>query len=105
MDTGIDGDDLETGTYIVQVSCAANNDALGYDCYWSGIMSWWKDRTNDTESDEILLHRTGRSYVNTIYLRTIMRSNTDTNGLKLQIAANTNIGTKYTYTFKFKKVI
>lgn len=105
MDTGIDGDDLETGTYIVQVSCAANNDALGYDCYWSGIMSWWKGRTNDTESDEILLHRTGRSYANTIYLRTIMRSNTDTNGLKLQIAANTNIGTKYIYTFKFKKVI
>lgn len=105
IDTGIDGDDLETGTYIVQVSCAANNDNLGYDCYWSGIMSWWKGRTNDDDSDEIILHRSGRAYSNTIYLRTIMRSDTDTNGLKLQIAANKDIGAQYTYTFKFKRVI
>lgn len=105
MDTGIDGDDLETGTYIVQVSCAANNDNLGYDCYWSGIMSWWKGRTDDNDSDEIILHRSGRAYSNTIYLRTIMRSNTDINGLKLQIAANKDIGAQYTYTFKFKRVI
>lgn len=105
MDTGIDGDDLETGTYIVQVSCAANNDNLGYDCYWSGIMSWWKGKTNDDDSDEIILHRSGRAYSNTIYLRTIMRSDTDINGLKLQIAANKDIGAQYTYTFKFKRVI
>jgi hypothetical protein len=83
MDTGIDGDDLETGTYIIQVSCAANSDSLGYDQYWSGIMSWWKGRTNDTDTDEIILHRVGRAQYHTIYLRTIARSNTDTNGLKL----------------------
>ena len=104
MDTGIDGDDFATGTYIVQVSCAANTGSF-YDCYWSGVMSWWKGRTNDTESDEIILHRAGRDYSNTVYLRTIMRSNTDTNGLKLQIAANKNIGAAYTYTFKFKRII
>jgi hypothetical protein len=104
MDTGIDGDDLTTGTYIIQVSCA--NDSAGfYDCYWSGIMSWWKGRTNDSDTDEIILHRAGRCYTNTIYLRTVMRSNTDVNGLKLQIAANKNIGVSCTYTFKFKKVM
>lgn len=104
MDTGIDGDDLPTGTYIVQVSCAANT-GLFYDCYWSGVMSWWKGRTNDTESDEIILHRVSRQHSATIYLRTLSRSNTDTNGLKLQIAASQNIGAAYTYTFKFKRVI
>jgi hypothetical protein len=31
-------------------------------CYWSGVMSWYSGTTNDTESDEILLHRTGGSY-------------------------------------------
>lgn len=104
MDTGIDGDDFVTGTYIVQVSCAANTGSF-YDCYWSGVMSWWKGRTNDTDADEIILHRSGRQYTNTIYLRTIMRSNTDTNGLKLQIAADKNLGAAYTYTFKFKRII
>jgi hypothetical protein len=103
MDTGIDGDDFDTGTYIIQVSCAS--DSVGfYDCYWSGVMSWWKGRTNDTQTDEIVLHRSGRSYTNTIYLRTVMRNNTDANGLKLQISANTGIGS-CKYTFKFKKLI
>ena len=68
-------------------------------------MSWWKGRTNDTDTDEIILHRVGRAQYHTIYLRTIARSNTDTNGLKLQIAANKNIGSQYTYTFKFKRIL
>lgn len=102
LDTGIDGDDFETGTYLVQISASNNNQF--YDCYWSGIMSWWKGRTNDTDTDEIILHRAGRFYNSTIYLRTIMQSNTDTNGFKLQIAGSTNIAST-TYTFKFKKMI
>ena len=57
---------------------------------------------NDTDSDEILLHRSGHAYGNTLYLRTVMRSNST---LKLQIAANTNIGKAYTYTFKFKRIL
>jgi hypothetical protein len=106
MDTGIDGDDFETGTYAVQLSCNHNSDDSGFwDCYWSGIMSWWKGRTNDTDTDEIVLHRAGRYYDHTLYLRTVMRSNTDGNGLKLQIAASSNIGVSCTYTFKFKKLI
>jgi hypothetical protein len=52
-------------------------------------MSWYKDATNDTETDEILLHRSGHAYANTIYLRTVMRGSST---LKLQIAANKNIG-------------
>lgn len=100
MDTGISGNNIpDNGTYIVQVYV---NGGTIYNCYWSGIMSWYKDSTTDTDSDEILLHRSGKSYNKTIYLRTII---TSAGSLKLQIAASENLGASYTYTFKFKKVI
>lgn len=107
MDTGIKYTDLpDTSTYIIQVKVSANNSTgQMYTCYWSGIMSWYNEGTNDTESDEIILHRSGHAYGNTIYLRTIMSTNSDGRHLRLQIAANKDLGASYTYTFKFKKMI
>ena len=104
MDTGITSTDLsENGTYIIQVQVNAN-DSIGnmYYCYNSGVMSWYKDSTNDTETDEIILHRSGHAYGKTIYLRTVMQSS---GILKLQIGASSDIGKAYTYTFKFKRII
>lgn len=104
MDTGITSTNLPAnGTYIVQVQVSAN-DGTGtmYHCYSSGVMSWYKDGTNDTETDEIILHRSGHAYEKTIYLRTVMQSS---GVLKLQIGASSGIGKAYTYTFKFKRII
>lgn len=104
MDTGITSTNLPAnGTYIVQVQVNAN-DGTGtmYNCYSSGVMSWYKDGTNDTETDEIILHRSGHAYRKTIYLRTVMQSS---GVLKLQIGASSGIGKAYTYTFKFKRII
>lgn len=104
MDTGITSTNLPAnGTYIVQVQVNAN-DSTGnmYNCYSSGVMSWYKDSTNDTETDEIILHRSGHAYGKTIYLRTVMQSS---GVLKLQIGASSGIGKAYTYTFKFKRII
>lgn len=104
MDTGITSTNLPAnGTYIVQVQVNAN-DGTGtmYNCYSSGVMSWYKDGTNDTETDEIILHRSGHAYGKTIYLRTVMQSS---GVLKLQIGASADIGAAYTYTFKFKRII
>ena len=104
MDTGITSTNLPAnGTYIVQVQVNAN-DGTGnmYSCYSSGVMSWYKDGTNDTETDEIILHRSGHAYGKTIYLRTVMQSS---GVLKLQIGASSGIGKAYTYTFKFKRII
>lgn len=104
MDTGIASTNLPAnGTYIVQVQVNAN-DSTGtmYNCYSSGVMSWYKDGTNDTETDEIILHRSGHAYGKTIYLRTVMQSS---GVLKLQIGASSGIGKAYTYTFKFKRII
>lgn len=104
MDTGITSTNLPAnGTYIVQVQVNAN-DGTGtmYNCYSSGVMSWYKDGTNDTETDEIILHRSGHAYGKTIYLRTVMQGS---GVLKLQIGASSGIGKAYTYTFKFKRII
>lgn len=104
MDTGITSTNLPAnGTYIVQVQVSAN-DGTGnmWHCYNSGIMSWYRDGTNDTDTDEIILHRSGHTYGKTIYLRTVMQSS---GVLKLQIGASAGIGAAYTYTFKFKRII
>lgn len=104
MDTGITSTNLPAnGTYIVQVQVSAN-DGTGnmWHCYNSGVMSWYRDDTNDTDTDEIILHRSGHAYGKTIYLRTVMQSS---GVLKLQIGASSGIGKAYTYTFKFKRII
>lgn len=104
MDTGITSTNLPAnGTYIVQVQVSAN-DGTGnmWYCYNSGVMSWYRDGTNDTDTDEIILHRSGQAYGKTIYLRTVMQSS---GVLKLQIGASAGIGAAYTYTFKFKRII
>lgn len=105
MDTGIKNTDLPAnGTYIIQVSANNTTDYM-WSNYWSGIMSWYKDGTNDSETDEIILHRAGHAYHHTIYLRTIMTTSSDGRHLRLQIAADINLSTAVTYTFKFKRVI
>ena len=104
MDTGITSTNLPAnGTYIVQVQVSAN-DSTGamWHCYNSGVMSWYRDGTNDTDTDEIILHRSGHADRKTIYLRTVMQSS---GVLKLQIGASAGIGAAYTYTFKFKRII
>lgn len=104
MDTGITSTNLPAnGTYIVQVQVSANDGTRNmYNCYNSGVMSWYRDGTNDTDTDEIILHRSGHAYGKTIYLRTVMQSS---GVLKLQIGASAGIGAAYTYTFKFKRII
>ena len=96
------------GTYIIQVytnSGEVGNSSL-WSAKWSGVMGWHSDNTNDTEIDEIILHRTGHAYGTTIYLRTIMSQRTDSIPyLRLQIAASTNYTAEHTFTFKFKRVI
>lgn len=104
MDTGITSTNFPAnGTYIVQVQVSANdNTGAMWHCYNSGVMSWYRDGTNDTDTDEIILHRSGHAYGKTIYLRTVMQSS---GVLKLQIGASSGIGKAYTYTFKFKRII
>lgn len=102
MDTGIQGNSLQDGTYIVQVTINSSDNGM-YNIFSSGVMSWYSGNTNDTE-DEIILHRVGHAYGSVIYLRTIQLSG-GTSGMKLQISSSKDFTKEAKVTFKFKKII
>ena len=94
----------QPGTYIVQVYYKdASADGM-YEGYFSGIMSWYTGETNSNNADEIVLHRVGHAYANTIYLRTRESlSSEEKPYTKLQISANSDLK-QHTYKFKFKRI-
>ena len=112
-DTGINGTDLATGTYAVQVyvddyTSGGNH----YTEYYSGMMSWYSANTNDTSVDEVPLHRAGHaSNAGDIQLRTERSPSADANDLMLQVkhniaytsALNNNSGRSM--RFKFRRLI
>ena len=108
LDTGINGSELATGTYIIQVF-VDNHDANGaqYDEMYSGTMSWYSNNTNSTNHDEIVLHAAGHARNNaSIFLRVQRTTSADTNDLKLQITSNRNATqTASNYIFKFRRMI
>lgn len=103
MDTGIQGNSLQDGTYIVQVTINSSDNGM-WNIFSSGVMSWYSGNTNDSEEDEIILHRVGHAYDNVIYLRTIQLSG-GTSGMKLQISSSKDFTKEAKVTFKFKKII
>lgn len=105
MDTGISGTNLNTGTYIVQVSGLSSDDGIStYSEIWSGVMSWYAGTTNSTNAEEILLHNAGYAdNSGEIYLRTTRTSGG--NYLKLQIASNIAATKADNVVFKFRKLI
>ena len=111
-DTGIDGSDLATGTYAMQVY--VDDHSVGgshYDEYYSGMMSWFAGQTNETThaTDEIPVHRAGHAPNDgNVQFRTTRGSSAD---LKLQVkhneaysAALHNSNDKK-MTFKFRRLI
>lgn len=102
IDTGIAGNNLSSGSYIVQISGMSSSATNMYNEIFTGIMSWFNSTTGSTNSDEILLHKAGtNSNGETLYLRTIRTIN---GYLKLQIASS-RVNTSSSYTFKFRKLI
>ena len=110
-DTGIDGSDMTTGTYAMQVYVSDFNVGGGhYYEHYSGIMSWYGDSTNSTKVDEIPVHRAGHAPNNgDIQFRT-QRHNSGV--LMLQVktnmtysgALNNSDGGKI-FRFKFRRLI
>lgn len=95
----------QSGTYIVQVYINGTDDDI-YENYFSGIMSWYTGYTNSDNADEIILHRVGYDYSNTIYLRTkesLTTNEANPSYIKLQISANIDLK-EHTYKFKFKRI-
>ena len=104
QDTGIAGNNLETGTYVVQVSGFNWSYTSLYSEIYSGIMSWYSDATNSGNSSEIFLHNAGHAdNNNAIYLRTLRTGGN--NSLKLQIACKVAATGTDSLTFKFRRLI
>lgn len=105
QDTGIAGNNLETGTYVVQVSgFNASYTSLCSETY-SGIMTWYASETNSDNYSEIFLHNAGHAdNSNAIYLRTSRRAYGN-GGLHLQIACKVAASGTDTLTFKFRRLI
>lgn len=102
MDTGISGNNLDTGMYAVYMYMNANSDGIWGEG-WAGIMSWYSGPTNSGNSDEILLHNAGRAdNSNEVYLRTIRQSSPG--NMKLQIAAKQAFTEAASITFNFRRL-
>lgn len=105
QDTGIAGNNLETGTYVVQVSGFNASYTSLYSETYSGIMTWYASETNSDNYSEIFLHNAGYAdNSNAIYLRTSRRAHGN-GGLHLQIACKVAASGTDTLTFKFRRLI
>lgn len=105
QDTGIAGNNLETGTYVVQVSWFNSSYTSLYSEIYSGIMTWYASETNSDNYSEIFLHNAGHAdNSNAIYLRTSRRAYGN-GGLHLQIACKVAASGTDTLTFKFRRLI
>lgn len=104
LDTGIAGNSLDTGTYVVQVSGFNSSYTQLYSEIYSGVMSWYSGTTNSGNSSEIILHNAGLAdNNNAIYLRTLRVAGSKT--LKLQIACKVAATGTDILTFKFRRLI
>lgn len=66
-------------------------------------MSWYAGSTNNTDYDEIVLHKAGHASAgNTIYLRTIRKSS---GYLALQICCNKNCTEEISYTITARRLL
>lgn len=102
--TGIAGNSLDTGTYVVQVSGFNSSYTQLYSEIYSGVMSWYSGTTNSGNSSEIFLHNAGLAdNNNAIYLRTLRVAGSKT--LKLQIACKVAATGTDILTFKFRRLI
>ena len=104
QDTGISGNNLETGTYVVQVSGFNSSHTSLYGEIYSGFMTWYANGTNSGNASEIFLHNAGHAdNSNAVYLRTLRTAGN--NYLKLQIACKVAATGTDTLTFKFRRLI
>ena len=105
-DTSISGNDLVTGSYIVQIYSNEQASNMNYHEYYTGFMSWYDSSTNSTESSEIILHAAGeKPDSNHIYLRVLRQSGNANLKLKLQMRRDIATNTSKDYIFKFRRMM
>ena len=104
-DVGINGQDLETGTYIMQVWMNSNSEQTGQ---WneriSGILTWFEGSTNSEDADDIPISKSGHAKnAHNIKLRITRTLNSGR--LKLQMYDDKQWYGKADVVFRFKRMI
>lgn len=98
-DAGINGPDLVSGTYFIEIVVNDEHHTL---TTYTGVMSWYNGTTTDNYQQEIVLVKSGSDSTANIFIRLV---NTTTPGYaKLQIAASESYTQSAMYTFKFRPV-
>jgi hypothetical protein len=110
VDTTINGTDLTSGSYMVQLYVNEGGDGV-FQEYYTGVMSWFSGDPNSTESDEIVLHNAGQASLENDstrrgwFLRTTRTLSADTDNVKLQIRSQHNAVDGGTYTIKLRRML
>ena len=104
-DVGINGQDLKTGTYIMQVYMNNASEQTGQ---WnetiSGLLTWFEGSTNSEDADEIPISKAGHAKnAHNIKLRTTRTLNSGR--LKLQMYDDKQWYAKADVVFRFKRLI
>ena len=102
---GVSGDDLASGAYVVHMvnnNAYANPGGAQYRERYTGIMSWYAEKTNSQDCDDIALHAAGHAR-NGRFIR--LRTCREYGGkLQLQVQnSNLDVG-EFEYEFVFKRV-
>lgn len=106
LDTGIRGNNLPRGSYLVQITFTSDNQADNgiWGEIFTGLMSWYDGGTNSSNTDEIMLHKAGHAPNNGhLYLR--VKRNPSGSNLSLQVAFTKTLTKECTLRFKFKRLI
>ena len=109
MDSGVSIDPSifkGSGTYAIQISHGnlPFPTVNGYASIYSGVISIYADGTNSTtDSEEVILHRSGYAGGSRLYIRTMPVLNSG--ACKIQIAASKTWTDAANITFKFRKLI
>lgn len=102
QDYGIGGAELETGSYLLQIQATDQAVTGQFQEIYTGTMSWYSGATTSDESDEIILHKAGKSPSDAhIYLRTKRNAS---GILRLQIAYTRTLTSATDITIKLKKM-
>lgn len=106
QDTGINGADLATGSYAVQVYANdTGNGGTNNNERYTGWLSWYAGATDSTEADEIVLHRAGAGTDGSLYLRTQRTPAADGRGLVLELRSNLATGAASPYLLTFRRLM
>lgn len=105
--TGIFGQDLPTGTYIIEFYPPAQQVSKQlWSEHFSGVMYWFSGGTNNTNATNITLHFSGHANNRTtIQARTLRSAKTDAQPyVKLQLYSNMALEAAE-WIFKFTKIM